>query len=450
MELYDESIDNQKKNRKIYIGLIIGMAILVLLILIIISLIIYLKGTVWTYEFNGANSTELKDIVIRDEKDKSKLYVPIRKMAEFAGYSSHRGDYINLSEEDSKCYVVTENEIIMFTENSNIIYKLSKTTNTVLDNKDIEPIEISEPIILKDSELCTTIEGIEKALNMVISYNNDEQFLKAYTLEYLYGTYEENASKYGYDTLSTNFMNEKGLLENILVGKNTEGLYGAYDLKTKKVILENKYKDVEFISKTGDFLVTSTSDKKGIITREQKNKININYDNVELITENDKLYYKVTSNNNIGLIDTEGNIIFNAVVSNKYNKIGIDASDFKVNGIENGYVLLNKLIPVKDNKELWGFVSKTTGELVIECKYNSLGCINEDEKENVLVIESQEVIVVSNGSKYDVITTNGDSIYNMLLDSVYVEVDEKGKETYYLTSGNQKVDAEENISKKIR
>lgn len=448
MELYDASINKNNKNRKIYRALIIGMSILVVLIVIILCLIFYLKGTIWTYELNGANSADLKNIVIIDEKDNSKIYIPIRKMAEFVGYSSYRGSYINTSEEDNKCYVKTGNEIAMFEENSNVIAKMLQDS----DNTEIEYIEIDEPIIRKNGELCTTINGILNSINMVVSYNNEEQYLKVYTLEYLYNTYVEKSSNYGYESLSDDFLNARALIANVIVGEK-DGLYGAYDLSSNSVILENKYKSVTYLSKTDDFLVTDNNGKMGIITREKKNKLDIKYDKVELINENETLYYMVKEDGNIGLIDKEGNIIFNNIASNKYGKIGIDISKFEENGLKNGYVLLNKLIPVQDSKGLWGFVDKSTGQLVIECKYKNLGCINSDKKkENVLVIPSQKVIVVGNGEKYDVITINGEEVYKMALDSVYMTVsgnEDKREEKYYLTAGSQTVDAEENIAKKL-
>jgi hypothetical protein len=445
MELYDGATDYQKKNKKIYMALIIGMVVLACLIILIMCLIMYLKSTIWTFEVNGQSSEKLKDIIIFDENDPSKIYIPIREIADFVGYKSYRGDYINLSEEDSKCYVKTDEEVIMFTEDSNIIMVESLKSNS----DDIDYIEIEEPIIIKNDELCTTINGIASSLNMVVSYDYDAKSLKVYTLEYLYSTYQENASKYGFEELSGDFTNCKALLRNVLVGKSN-GYYGAYDLATNSIIMENKYKNVEYVSKANDFIVTGSNDKVGVVTRDKKNKINFEYDSIKLITENDKLYYQVTLNNNIGIIDTDGNIILNPVVSNKYSQIGVDISDFEANGLDNGFVLLDSLVPVKNNKNLWGFVDASTGDLVIECQYSSLGCINDDDsQENVLVIASQNVIVVSSDGKYDVITLSGSGVYDMALDSVYMTKQDV-TEKYYLTAGSKTVDAEENIATQVK
>lgn len=444
MELYDESIDNQKKNKKLYIALIIGIVVLIVLIIAIFGMIIYLKKTIWKYEFNGKENNMLKEIIIFD--DESKLYIPIREIADYVGYNSFRGDYINTSEEENKCYVKTLNEIIMFEEGSNIVKKKSEKEK----NEIIEYVEIDEPVIRKNGKLCVTTDGIFNSLNMIITCRYSEKTVKVFTLEYLYEEYNLKAANYGFESISDNFQNQLALLQNLVVGK-ANNLYGVYDLENESIVLENKYKEITYISKTDELLVVDENGKKGVITREKKNKINVNYDDLEVVSENNKIYYVVKKDGKIGLIDSNGNIIFDPIIAtNSYVKIGVDVDEFKANNIENPYVFFNKLIPVKNNKGLWGFVDKTTGKEVIECQYKNLGCINKDEaKENVLIISSQKVIVVSNGTKYDLITDSGKSLYEMGLDSVYMTVDGNDVK-YFLTGENKIVDAEKNIIDKYK
>lgn len=66
--------------------------------------------------------------------------------------------------------------------------------------------------------------------------------------------------------------------------------------------------------------------------------------------DNQNELYLVKQNNLYGVIDTKGKTI----ISPEYKQIGIDISKFTQNGIENQYVLLNKIIPVKNNQDLWG------------------------------------------------------------------------------------------------
>ena len=160
MELYEEKNETKSK-LPMFIGICIG--VLVLITIAIIYGIIYLQNTVVTIYLDGQKISNIEEILyVQETENGTNLYIPIRKIASYFNYEDYRGDYINKSEDATKCYVKNEFEIAMFTLDSNT---LTKTRG----NSDYEYVEIEEKVFEKDGELYTTTEGIEKAFNVEIS-----------------------------------------------------------------------------------------------------------------------------------------------------------------------------------------------------------------------------------------------------------------------------------------
>ena len=171
MELYQE-VENKKKSKTpMIIGICIG--ILVVIIIAIICAIVYLQSTVLTIKLDNKINSDIEQILyITGEDDNQQIYVPIRKIASFFNYEDYRGDYIAKSEDSTKCYVKNEDEIAMFTKDSNI---LIKTT----DDLNYEYIKIKEKVFEKDGELYTTPEGIEQAFNVLFEDDLKRILVKA-------------------------------------------------------------------------------------------------------------------------------------------------------------------------------------------------------------------------------------------------------------------------------
>ena len=114
----------------------------------------------------------------------------------------------------------------------------------------------------------------------------------------------------------------------------------------------------------------------------------------------------VKENNLYGIVKTTGDVL----LSSSFQQIGVDSNSFKENRLENQYILVNELIPVKYNN-MWGFYN-TKGERITDFSFVDVGC-KESKVTNtypVVEIPSLNLIVV----KTDAST---------------------GKNTYYMTYG---------------
>lgn len=431
MELYEE-VDNKKKSK---LPMIIGilLTVLIILIIVIIGTIIYLKQSVMQITVNGQNKNEIEKLLYIPEDDNTKLYIPIRAMAKYLNYNDFRGDYKIKSEDSTKCYVKNENEIAMFTKDSDTLVKTR-------GDSDYEYVKLEEKVLEKDGELYTTLSGIEKAFNTLFEYNANKKNINIYTMDYLNQMY---ASKLKIDgetvKLSEEYSDQKAIFEGlIIVIKNN--IYGVVDVESGNPILEFKYEDIKYLPATSDFLVKSNN-KYGVIGKDTSIKVRTVYDEIKIMDNQNELYL-VKQNNLYGVIDTKGKTI----ISPEYKQIGIDISKFTQNGIENQYVLLNKIIPVKNNQDLWG-IFDIKGQLVKDFIFTGIGCSSSNLSKiansyPAVVIPSYQVIIVEKDKHYNIITTSGEELIpTYVLETIYLKTNtETGENTFYMAyNNNEKV-----------
>ena len=434
MELYDE--DYYQKSRKksklpIIIGVIIG--VLTVLTIAIIYLIIYLNSTVMKIHIDGTNKSEIEKILyIKETETVSKLYIPVRAIAKYLNYEDYSGDYKNKSEDSSKCYVKNEFETAMFTLNSDKIVK-------TIGDSDYEYVTIDEKVFEQNGQLYTTIDGVKKAFNVEFLYDSDKKQIDIFTMDYLvnYYTAKLNIEKY-----SEEFNDKKAIFENMIITTTeNEDEFGVVNATTGSSILESKYKKISYLPNTKDFLVEN-NDKYGILTKDGATKAKIVYEEIEIMDNQNGLYL-IKQNDLYGVMDTNGKIILEP----EYDTIGVDLNDFEQNGIENKYILLDKLIPVeKDN--LWGFFN-LKGEKVTDLKYTELGCKTSKVPNSypLLVIPSRDIIVVEKDNMYNLMKANGKELINgYLLEDVYLKANtETGESTFYMTYGGKTEDIEKKL-----
>lgn len=431
MELYEE-VDNKKKSK---LPMIIGILLtaLIILIIVIIGTIIYLKQSVMQIIVNGQNKNEIEKLLYIPEDDNTKLYIPIRAIAKYLNYNDFRGDYKIKSEDSTKCYVKNENEIAMFTKDSDTLVKTR-------GDSDYEYVKLEEKVLEKDGELYTTPSGIEKAFNTLFEYNANKKNINIYTMDYLNKMY---ASKLKIDgetvKLSEEYSDQKAIFEGlIIVIKNN--IYGVVDVESGNPILEFKYEDRKYLPATSDFLVKSNN-KYGVIGKDTSIKVRTVYDEIKIMDNQNELYL-VKQNNLYGVIDTKGKTI----ISPEYKQIGIDISKFTQNGIENQYVLLNKIIPVKNNQDLWG-IFDIKGQLVKDFIFTGIGCSSSNLSKiansyPAVVIPSYQVIIVEKDKHYNIITTSGEELIpTYVLETIYLKTNtETGENTFYMAyNNNEKV-----------
>lgn len=421
MELYDNVVEQKKSQIPMIIGICI--TILVIITVLIIFGIIYLKSSIMTIQIDGQRNTDLEEIFyIESSENGQELYIPIIRIAQFFGYEGFTGDYKNKSEDKSKCHVTSENETAMFIKDSDTLTKITK-------DSEYEYVKLDKPVFEKDGELYTTKDGIEKAFNVLFSTDADFKNIEIYTIDYLVDYY---AGQYSIETYSTNFADKKAIIEGMLIIEEN-GQYGVINITNKKYVLEAKYEEISYLPATTDFLVKSNG-KYGILTKEAKIKVKTIYDEIKVI-DNQKGLYLVKQNNAYGIINLDGEV----VIEPEYKQIGIDISRYAQNGVENSYILLDEIIPVKNDQNLWGFFN-INGEKIVDFKYTGVGCQSTPVSNSypAVVIPSYKIIVVQTNKTYNLISIDGkEQIPGDIVDAVYLKTNiSTGQNQFFMTSNN--------------
>ena len=441
MALYDkEQIEKQKKReQKLNKIIVVSIVLVVVIIIGLACFAFYLinNPNVVIIYLDGVESTDLEDIieVTTLEDGTVEIKAPIKEVAPYFGYDSYNGTYGEAATEDTNsCYVEGEYEVVNFTLDSNIITKLDLTDSsaTYMD------YEIEDDITEENGVLYITSEGLEKAFNIYLSYDEKSKELNIYTLEALITTATSSVAKYDSTAmLDETLDNYKAVLEGRIVIITESGYYGVLDLNnTKNEILETKYDNITYIPQKEMFMIESNG-KVGIYSIDGEEEISPVYDSLVLIDDENNLYV-AEQNDLYGIIDIEENTI----IYIEYDEIGIDVDSFSQDNLTTGYVLLDTLIPVKkDNK--WGFFDKE-GNQITDFIYDEIGCQTSNSSSstyNVLIIEDDEgeeiafVVKRENDDgeeKYTFLNDEGEELLKCIIDDVYYKIS-SGTGIYYMT-----------------
>lgn len=433
MELYDEQeINNPKSKLPMIIGICIG--ILTIITIALIVGIFYLKGSITTISIDGVKNTEIEKILyIQESENGAELYIPIKQIASYLNYEGFTGDYKNKSEDKTKCHVKNEYETSMFTLNSDTIIKTR-------GEADYEYLKLDKPVLEKDGELYTTVDGIEKGFNVDIAIAENMKEIDIFTMDYLVQYF---ATKLKIEKYSEAFTDKKAIFEDMIIIED-ENQYGVVQASTGKMVLETKYEEIRYLPITTDFIVKSNN-LYGVVAKDTSIKVKTAYQDIKVM-DNQKGLYLVKQNNLYGVIDTEGK----EVIETEYKQIGIDnISKYAQNGVENQYVLLDEIIPIKNSQNLWGFFN-TNGEKIKDFEYTGVGCSVAQTTNSypALVIPSEKIIVVEKDKKYNLITIKGEELIpSYVVDSIYLKSNtETGENTFYMTNNTKVLSIEEWIT----
>ncbi len=437
MNLIDESFEteNKKKDSSKTVARIILAVILILVILIIsiFAYLMYVENLKLKVSLNGQVNAEILKFLNFEED--GTIYVPVRNIAEHLGYKSYSGEYNNPSEDMSKCYIQSDNEIVNFSLNSNKIYKLN------LDDSsgNYSYSYMDKPVKAINGVLYITTEGMEKAFNSIFQYDKNTNRIQIYTMPYLISLYQPKILDYGFEKINDNFENNKAILQDMIVVEKNKKM-GVINADTGKEILECKYDQILYQEDTGDFLVKSNN-KVGIMSKNKDTKVDILYDNIELM-DLDAGLYLVKKENQYGVIDLKGNLrIF---IEN--DEIGIDISKFPKNDLKSKYILAGNLIPVRKDKK-WGFFD-IKGNQLVDFEYDSIGYIAKSSKEalNLLIVPDYNVVVVGKNDKYTLINENGKQPFRAFVDDIYMIIN-GGQKHYYMTANDNTYDVEDYLDR---
>jgi len=277
------------------------------------------------------------------------------------------------------------------------------------------------------------MEGIEKAFNVSISTDAGFKNINIYTLNYLVQYYAKQLKIEKYDV---EFTDQKAVLESMMIVEENKK-FGVIDVEKLQYILEPKYDEVRYLSATSDFLVKSNN-QYGVVAKDNITKINTVYDEIKTMDSKIGLYL-VKKNNAYGVVNTDGQV----VIKLDYKQIGVDIRDYVQNGVENQYILLNEIIPVKNDDNLWALFN-TKGEQMTEFKYSQIGCKLKPVTNSypTLIIPSYKIVVVQNDKYYNLVNVNGEEMSSgNILNSVYLKYDTSVKQNkfYMAFSNNSKV-----------
>ncbi len=429
MNLIDESIDYKKKDnsKKIARIILIFIALIIIAIISVLGALMYIKNKELKLYIDGNVNDKVKNMMEVD--DDGTVYFPVKDIASYLGYQSYNGEYTDKSEDASKCYVQNDNEIANFVLNSNKIYKLA------LENSDgnYNYYYANKPVKAINGKLYISSDALANAFNLSFTYDTDSNRVYIYTMPYLIESYSAKVLDYGYDSISDNFINQKAVLNSMLVVTKNQGKsYAVIDLKGNAII-EAKYDNIEYLENTGDFLVTSNN-KVGIISSKRETKVQLLYDSLELVDSDSGLFI-AKKDNKYGIIDSKGNI----KVYIEYDQIGIDNTKFEKNNIKNKYLLDNGMIPAKKDK-YWGAFDKN-GKTVLNFEYDSFGYTATSNREaiNLLIIPDYNLMVVCQNKKYALVSSTGDMVIRPVLDDAYMTIS-SGKKYYYMNVSDRKID----------
>lgn len=429
MNLIDESVDYKKKDnsKKIARIILIFIALIIIAIVSVLGVLMYIKNKELKLYIDGNVNDKVKNMMEVDND--GTVYFPVKDIASYLGYQSYNGEYTDKSEDANKCYVQNDNEIANFVLNSNKIYKLA------LENSDgnYNYYYANKPVKAINGKLYISSDALANAFNLSFTYDTDSNRVYIYTMPYLIESYSAKVLDYGYDSISDNFINQKAVLNSMLVVTKNQGKsYAVIDLKGNAII-EAKYDNIEYLENTGDFLVTSNN-KVGIISSKRETKVQLLYDSLELVDSDSGLFI-AKKDNKYGIIDSKGNI----KVYIEYDEIGIDNTKFEKNNIKNKYLLDNGMIPAKKDK-YWGAFDKN-GKTVLNFEYDSFGYTATSNREaiNLLIIPDYNLMVVCQNKKYALVSSTGDMVIRPVLDDVYMTIS-SGKKYYYMNVSDRKID----------
>ena len=432
MNLMEDSFVDKEEKKKKRTSTIILIAIFIVLIAII-SIIVYLsyakKSQMKLFLDGKQNEKILSMILIKED---GTVNAPIKQIAEYLGYDSYNGEYTEKSEELSKCYVQskTNEEICNFELGSNKLYKLDLTS----PNQNYEYYYTKNAVFSHNGILYGDTEIIEKAFNVSFNYDKDKNTITILTMPYLIQSYSGKILDYGYKEISDVFANKKAILQNMIVVKKDEKIFGVIDSKGKS-ILEAKYTNITYLPSIGDFLVENEK-KVGVLSNDGTTKIRLLYDSIELMDKDAGLYL-IKKDNKFGVLDLKGNLKID--INN--DEIGMDITKFERNDIKSKYILANNLIPAKQDK-YWGLYDKN-GQQVVNFEYDSFGYVASSNKNalNLLVIPDYNVLVACKNKKYTLLNSYGKQLFGApVADDIYMTI-EGNEKKYKILANNNLYDA---------
>lgn len=381
------------------------IACILLIIVLLIVLLMNIEQSTYTITIDGqAVTTVTKDTIL--SKIDNTTYINIEEFAKLVKYEYHEGEYKAYTIEEGKCYVQGQNETATFYLNENKVFKL--LVNDL--NEEYEEYIVENEIKEINGKLYAPIDAVKIAFNLQI--DEKEKSLTVFTLNYLVTWYDAKIKEWGYTGVADlSFENQKAILYNYFIVKKENGLYKIMD-NTKKEIVSDKYKSIEFSENTKEFFVTNNLDQVGIINLDGTTSIEPIYNSISVLNKEENLYI-VQKDNKYGVVKS-GNI---TIINTEYDAIGCNKTSVELNGVK------KTVNPVITIKECEGIVIK---------KEDKYGIININ-KEVIVPIQVDSIYSIveskTGGTQYYMIYNNKElNIIDMLIEQGLIKKNENNKE----------------------
>lgn len=451
MDLMEQNPMQEKKSVKVKLWLIIVVVLIILLMFAALFVWLYSRKIIndaFKVKIDGISNQGAVEqeglFIIQDNK----VYTSISGICPYIGYMYYPGGYKQYSEDRTKCYVTNQKEIVTFSSGLNEIVKYP-----VADvNSEPQIFEIEEEALIRGDNLYIGEDGLKKAFNLIISYEQKSNSLEIATLPNIVNYYEKKIKgicleKSEFEDF-VKFNNEKALLKNLAIVKDDKTkLYGVSSINNGELtpIITARYKKIQYMEGSGDFIVTSEEGKVGIIASDGTTKVKPDFDQIQEIDKNIGLYL-VTKGGNQGVINKNGNVI----VPQDYDRIGLVPNSYDDKNVTNRYILYGSLIPVQLNNK-WGFID-VDGNNIIPVEYDKIGCQDVGETgirntNGIVIIPEIKGIVLEKDfvqerntiKKYGILNNKGEAITDFILDSAYMTT-VNNVNNYYVTTQNQAID----------
>ena len=355
--------------------------VLICLVIAIITLVVSILAMMKLKEKENAelkihidqNALQITETTLID--DNSTRYISLNQIARFIGYDFRRGGYLEQQLSENKCYLESNNQIIGFEADSNIVYK-----TTLESEKDYQYFQIKNNVLkAENGEFYRALEDLNVACNVIYKFLEEKNLITINTLEYASKYYGEELEKKGLLMVNDDFESKKILSYGNIITKinsniETEKKVGLMDINYN-ILIGNRYNSMSFDEYTKKLIVSNSDNKYGVIDMDGRVSIELNYEDIQIINYN-PLLYKVKQNKYYGIINKNGIRIGNI----EYNDIGIiNRSDKKkiliIKDIKDGIdgIVVNK------NKK-YGIMDLNSGKEIIECELDNISYEKEDGK----------------------------------------------------------------------
>jgi len=452
-------IDNEIEEKKQVNTTTIKIIIVSIVVLAIIGVVLYIflkdaKSSQFKFYFNDTSTKQSYNarlfvyksgqnyIYIDDNTTgNDEILISIKEMSNIMSttgqYTFKQGAYNKYNESEEDCYIVTDNETVIYSADSAEVLK-------VIDGK-YEHYTLASKVKKIGEELYSTIEGIELGFNVKVSKGTNKKnklnYIVIEDLKTLAERYKNVLNDPDFEFSKLSFENKKAIKYDYAVIKNSKNEYGVKKISTGEIVIGIKYSDIKYIEDSNDFIITTPEKKYGIRSMESRQKdIEPQYVNIELIDNKNELYLLEDENEKKGVYSRNSR---KAIIGFEYDDIGINSTVFD-QSIENKYILYNNCIPCKkkiSNEKVEWYLFDIDGKRLTSDVYDSIGYIegtsDKSKSKNLLLIPTIEGIVVGKNNLYGIIKSTGTQLLPIQVNKIYSE-SITGEITYYAEySGNR-------------